>query len=102
MICARDLTLAERAELERAYDGPIPPQAIADKIRMRRPLSRDEALTRVREIGEDIKYYIACAKTETSDYMRKWDLARVDELLKEQKKLDDMLDEMREQPLAAE
>lgn len=30
-----ELTSEERSELELAFDGPIPPQAIADKIRMR-------------------------------------------------------------------
>lgn len=30
-----DLTADEKRELELAFDGPIPPRAIADKIRMR-------------------------------------------------------------------
>lgn len=37
-----ELTYDERMELEMTYDGPIPPQAIADKIRMRLP--REEEL----------------------------------------------------------
>ena len=32
-----ELTLAERGELERQYDGPIPQSAVDDKIRARTP-----------------------------------------------------------------
>lgn len=44
LIRPSELTLAELGELHAAYDGPVPPQAIADKIRMR-PV-RDEKYLR--------------------------------------------------------
>lgn len=60
----QDLTLAERAELERAVDGPITPAMIADKLRARScPGARDESPHRLRTL-------IAWARADLTFYRR--------------------------------
>lgn len=50
-----DLTPAERLELELAYDSEIPPQAIADKIRMRD--TRPESV----KLNEELRRWVDAA-----------------------------------------
>lgn len=60
----QDLTLAERAELERAVDGPITPAMIADKLRARGcAVKIDESPARCRTV-------IAWARADLAFYRR--------------------------------
>lgn len=65
-----ELTLAERGELERQYDGPITQSAIDDKIRARKaaeqPIPLEEIPARIEELLKNAAYYAAEA-----DYWRK-------------------------------
>lgn len=83
-----DLTLAERAELERAVDGPISPQHIADKLRARSVLSVGAQIAVCRSIikraQDSIAYHEQRAASEaaTLDRVRREypDSCRIDGL----------------------
>jgi hypothetical protein len=93
-----EMTLQERHEVELAYNGPIPPQAIADKIAQRRvsPLTRDEILALIRQKSADLNYYQQMLLKDEGSHMRAFDRSQIRKLDAEISALDDRLSEMAE------
>lgn len=93
MVRKDDLTLTERAELEQFTDGTVTAQMVADKIAQRpTPLTHEQIIAKIRELSTTQAWYMAVTKTERSDYMRKWDAAKIAACEREIARLDAMLE----------